>query len=648
MKFFKIVSVVFLVLLFILCLTGTATAASIVTQSGNNYTVILDPNLHTSFNGIDYSLVGTSGVVYTETSSTNASLNIPSGDLTVSLYFAHPSDYLSDISISIGTISENVTIDLIAPSVANPVNISITSATQYFNSNVIMEGNNHIFEMNDTISNQIVIQNSNDSAIEINNLTLISTNNYMMPIQITSYLGTSTYVSVNNLNVTGLVDFSGSSYSLYIENSKFEDGGLEADGIFGSPVSVYLMNSSITNGSIILREFLDSSSIIGNRVSNNSNVLQFSNISSGVRHLIYNNYFEVSPSQNYVSINSCFEEIWFYCDDGILPNVNIVGGPYIAGNYWSYSDGSGYSDGLSNSVGYVNATYIIPTSYVSVGPGITFNDPHPLTKYVLSNNNNNNNNGPLNIIDPDQNKTNQTDTNQTDTNQTGTNQTDTNQAGTDETNSGGTNTDGLNTKGNGNGSGRKGLSGNAPLIQEMKEEGQTLEDAIIPMSTGAIIISASAGSILMMISNLIDLFFDVTSKKARRLNFKFRMPKVSSFLTANSAFSLLFFFLGICIIDMLLGNTVDAAMDHGFLMPVAAYVSPLIVMTVVNIGGGLFLDEVMDFILEKAGKLVNAKTGILDIIAANGNLNAIIVILLFIAAVAVVMLSIYLFDWSLI
>jgi hypothetical protein len=647
MKIFKIVSVVFLVLLFILCLTGTATADPIVTQSGNNYTVILDPNLHTSFNSVDYSLVGTSGVVYTETSLTNASLTIPSGDLTVSLYFAHPSDYLSDISISIGTISENVTIDLIAPSVGNPVNISITSATQYFNSNVIMEGNNHLFEMNDTISNQIVILNSNDSAIDINNLTLISTNNYVMPIQITSYLGTSTSVSIKNLNATGLVDFSGSSYSLYIENSIFEGGGLRADGMSGNSGSVYLMNSSITNGSIILGEFVDSSSIIGNRVSNNSNVLQFSNISAGVRHLIYNNYFEVSPSQDYVSINRCDEEIWFYCDDGIQPGVSIVGGPYLAGNYWSYSDGSGYSDGLSNSMGYVNTTYIIPTSYVYVGPGITFNDPHPLTKYVPSNGGGSNNTS-LKITDPDQDETNQTDTNQTDSNGTNSDGTNSDGTNTDGTNSDGTNTNGANTNGADKGSGRKGLSGNAPLIQEMKENGQTLEDALVPMSTGAMIVSASAGSILMIISNLIDLFFDVTSKQARRLKFKFRMPKMSSFLTANSAFSLLFFFIGICIVDMLLGNTVDASMDHGFLMPVAAYMSPLIVMTVVNIGGGLFLDEIMDFILEKAGKLVNAKTGILDIIAANGNLNAIIVILLFIAAVAIVMLSIYLFDWSLI
>ena len=195
---------------------------------------------------------------------------------------------------------------------------------------------------------------------------------------------------------------------------------------------------------------------------------------------------------------------------------------------------------------------------------------------------------------------------------------------------------------------RKGLTGNSLLIREMKDNGLTIEDAIAPMSAGAVIVSASASSFLMMLSNLIDLFFDVTSKQARRLKFTFRMPAVSSFLTASSAFSLLFFFLGVCIIDMLLGNTVDASMDHGFLKPVAAYVPPLLVMTVVCIGGGLFLDEIMDFVLEKAGRRVNTKTGILDLITVNRKLNAVLAIFIFACAVGLVMLSIYLFDWSLI
>jgi Periplasmic copper-binding protein (NosD). len=653
MRIYRTLSVIVLSLLFVLCLTGTATADSIITQNGDDYTVILDPNLHTVFNSSNHDLVGTGGVIYTETLTSNTSDSIINGDITVQLSFYHPSNYLSDINIIIASPPasvENVTINLVASSVGSPVNISVTSGGQYFDANVIIEGNNHAFEMNDTFMNQISIQNPNGYFIKINNLTLISTNNYEMPIQILGYSPIS--VSVNNLNAAGLVDFSGSSYFLYIEDSIFEDGGLRADGASGNSGSVYLMNSTITNGSIILGEFIDSSSIIGNRVSNNSNVLQFSNINAGIIHFIFDNYFEVAPSQYYVSINNCYEEILFYCSDGIFPGTNIVGGPYLAGNFWSYSDGSGYSDGLSNSLGYSNVPYTIPTSSVFVDSGITFYDPYPLTNYVASNSGSGGGT-PLNIIDPtnqdptNQDPTNQDPTNQDPTNQDPTNQDPTNQDPTDQdpTNHGPTNTNGQGSAGN---SGRNGLSGNTQLIQTMKEAGQTLEDAIIPMGTSAAIVGASAGSVMLMLSNLIDLFFDVTSRQARHLKFTFRMPSLANIFTASSALSLLFFFLGVCIVDMLLGDAVAASMDHGFLMPIAVYIPALIIGTLINIGGGLFFDEIMDFIFEKTGKFVNTKTGILDIIAASGKMNAFLFILIFICAVAIVMLSIYLFDWSLI
>ena len=646
MRIYRTLSVIVLSLLFVLCLTGAATAVSIVTQTGDNYTVILDPNLHTVSNGPGYDLVGTGGVVYDETSLSSSSLTLSVGDLDVTLFFDSSTLKLTDISTSIDILAENVTIDLIASSVGNPVNISITSAAQFFNADVIIEGNNHAFEMSDILNNYISIQNPNGYFIRINNLTLISTNNYEMPIQIIGY-SSSPSVSIDNLNVTGLLNFSGSSYSLYIENSTFQDGGLKINGtsVIDS-ISFHLESSNFTNSSVIFGEYIDSSNIIGNRISNNSDVLRFSNVSFGVRHLIYNNYFEVDPSQRYVSINSCIGEIWFYCDDGIMRNVNIAGGPYIAGNYWSDTSGTGYSDSLSNSMGYVNASYLIPDSNL----GNVLVDPHPLTKYAQSNSGGGSGT-PLTIIPP-QDPSGQDPSGQDSPGQGSTGQGLTGQGLTDQTPSGqdpsGQDPTNENGKGSADNSGRKGISGNHQLIQQMKENGQTLDDAIIPMSIGAAIVGISVSSILMMISNLVDLFFDVTSKQARKLKFKFRMPKLSSFLTANSAFSILFFFIGVCIVDMFLGDAVDASMDHGFLMPVAASLSPLIVMTIANIGGGLFLDEIMDFVLDKAGRLVNAKTGILDIIAANGNLNAIIVILIFMAVTAIVTFSIYLFDWTLI
>jgi len=634
MKLYGTLSVIVLSLFIVLCLTGAATAASIVTQSGNDYTVILDPNLHADpVNGtgmdinviIHYDLNGTGNVVYTETVPSLPG-TITVGDLIVSLSFTHPSNYLSDISISVGTSVENVTINLVE-SAGRPLNIEIIPVAPNFNANVTIEGNNY------TIGDgsQIKISNPTMSTIEINNLKIVSTTE--IPITITDYMYSS--VVAENLNVTGFLSFSGSGYFLSIENSTFQDGWLKADGmLLSDPISFYLRDSNFTNSSVILGEHV-SSNIIRNRISNGSNVLQFSNVSTGIRHMIYDNYFEVFPSQTYVSTNNYDEEILFYCDDGIFPGTNIVGGPYIAGNYWSYSDGSGYSDGLSSSLGYVNTPYTIPSSSGSVSPGLTFTDPHPLTKYTAQSNNGGNNDNPLKIIDPD--PTEQDPTKQGPIDQDPTEQGPIEQ---DPTSTKGQSSEGL--------SGRKGLSGNRQLIQGMKEAGQTLNDALIPMGTGAVIVGASAGSVLMMLANIVDLFFDVTSKQTRKGKLKFKLPKLSNFLTANSAFSLLFFFLGVCIVDMLLGNAVEASMDHGFLMPIAAYVSALFVGTIVNIGGGLLLDEIMDYVLDKIGIFVNSKTGILDLIAASRHLNALLFIFIFICAIAVVMFSIYLFDWSLV
>ena len=637
MKLYGTLSVIVLSLFIVLCLTGAATAASIVTQNGNDYTVILDPNLHAdpvNGTGMDinvilyYNLNGTGNVVYTETVPSLPG-NITVGDLIVSLSFTHPSNYLSDISISVGTSVENVTINLVE-SAGRPLNIEIIPAMLDFNANVTIEGNN--YTVGD--GSQIEILNPTNPwfSININNLKIDSLSD--VPIVIEGGLYTS--ASANNLNVTGLLDFSGYSYSLYIENSTFIDGGLKVDGTpsLGN-ISFYINDSNFTNSSISLGQYVTSSNIVRNRISNGSNVLQFSNVSAGTRHMIYNNYFEVSPSQPYVSTNNYDEKILFYCDDGIFPGTNIVGGPYIAGNYWSYSDGSGYSDGLSSSLGYVNTPYTIPSSSGSVSPGLTFTDPHPLTKYTAQSNNGGNNDNPLKIIDPD--PTEQDPTKQGPIDQDPTEQGPIDQ---DPTSTKGQSSEGL--------SGRKGLSGNRQLIQGMKEAGQTLNDALIPMGTGAVIVGASAGSVLMMLANIVDLFFDVTSKQTRKGKLKFKLPKLSNFLTANSAFSLLFFFLGVCIVDMLLGNAVEASMDHGFLMPIAAYVSALFVGTIVNIGGGLLLDEIMDYVLDKIGIFVNSKTGILDLIAASRHLNALLFIFIFICAIAVVMFSIYLFDWSLV
>jgi hypothetical protein len=74
-------------------------------------------------------------------------------------------------------------------------------------------------------------------------------------------------------------------------------------------------------------------------------------------HLIYNNifnntnnfyFYEASPSPNY----------W---NTTITQGTNIVGGPYIGGNYWGKPDGTGYSDTCNdtNADGFCDDPYVL-------------------------------------------------------------------------------------------------------------------------------------------------------------------------------------------------------------------------------------------------------------------------------------------------
>ncbi len=127
-------------------------------------------------------------------------------------------------------------------------------------------------------------------------------------------------------------------------------------------------NTIFDNQKGISLDYSNNTSISGNLIGNNTDAdIMFSHVNTS---LIYNNYFNSTTA-----INGDYSDISF----NIAPTkgTNIVGGEYIAGNYWSNPNGTGFSDDInkSNTLGY-NST-------------LTYNgDYYPLVKTIKTQNNN--------------------------------------------------------------------------------------------------------------------------------------------------------------------------------------------------------------------------------------------------------------------
>ncbi|WP_338098001.1 NosD domain-containing protein [Methanolapillus ohkumae] len=524
--------------------------------SPGNYTIVLDPNDNDDriFSDANMSFM----FDYGNTSfNINAQSSAPDLNLTLNLIGGF-SPALQD-ALVISTMNMNVT-------------------------NVTLNGNGHNIE-----DGRIYFQSGNFGDIVISNVNL------------------STSGSGN------LIEFEGSmeSETTTIQNSKLTNGSIH----FNSSMSKNAVFSglNITNGSLDLSTNPFSELSVHNNVISNpsSYVLILPLANPDNSSYIYNNKF-ISDS-DYIGGSSSLPNVYF----NKMPSsgTSIVGGPYIAGNYWSDSHGTGISDLMdATPTGYSESRY-------SANPSLEFIDYYPLTKYAAG--------GNSPIILRDTNESNESN-NTNESNQT--NQTN----GTPSSPS---------PSGNSVSNTFRHLKNNNTSTEEV------ISDYIIPAS---VVIGSVMSAILMIFLSLLDTFFDVTSQKVRetakhkKLTFEFNPPKWSEIFSARSALMVLMFFIGILVVDTLLGDTVDAAMNGGLLSFLTAIIPPIFVASLINIGGGLLLDELMDFVLEKLGKFTREKSGILDYIETNRHVNIAVFFVTIAVAVALISFFIFFMEWTLI
>ncbi len=151
--------------------------------------------------------------------------------------------------------------------------------------------------------------------------------------------------TITNSSSSGIVIYD-STYNM-LENNTVSSNG---DGIY---FNLFSHNNTLTNnivsdnGDGISLEFhSNDNELIGNTLSNNNRGIY---LSDSVDNMIFNNLLNNTINVEFdIGSNRDPNNIW---NTELTESPNIVGGPYIGGNYWAKPDGTGFSQTCTDSDG---------------------------------------------------------------------------------------------------------------------------------------------------------------------------------------------------------------------------------------------------------------------------------------------------------
>jgi parallel beta-helix repeat protein len=187
-----------------------------------------------------------------------------------------------------------------------------------------------------------------------NNITLnIITNNKLSGIDLYSNANNNT-LSNNTVIGVGIIDWDNgislyqSSWNKLINNTVSNCGYrgifLGTDSSFNSLTLNTVKNNNATYGGIVLYNNANSNTIASNTATNNSYGIYLLNADNNI---IYNNYFNNTYNAHDNHVN--------FWNTTKTPGANIIGGSFIAGNYWS--DYTGVDNVGGDGIGDTNLPY---------------------------------------------------------------------------------------------------------------------------------------------------------------------------------------------------------------------------------------------------------------------------------------------------
>jgi parallel beta-helix repeat protein len=272
------------------------------------------------------------------------------------------------------------------------LNLDVSPCINIQADNVILDCQGHILDsLGMPTGIKIVRFSPTTSNVTVKNCVLrrwhdgiyIYNSNYNTLINITpEYNYNGIYIYNSNYNTLSNITTYQNSYGIFLYYSDYtimENLNITYTHEYG----ISLLNSNFNNLSNITFNYNN----YGIRIENsNNNVIRDSVIknsgSYGIRIIssqgnqIFNNIF--NNTNNFYFYGDIYTNYW---NTTLTQRTNIVGGPYIGGNYWGRPDGTGYSDTCSdsNNDGICDNPYTLATDNIDYLPLAKYTPPPTTT-----------------------------------------------------------------------------------------------------------------------------------------------------------------------------------------------------------------------------------------------------------------------------